>query len=132
VAVTALWEKPDALTAKSLYERGCLWNTFILVGAVSAFVRLVHDTRPELELFFPRAKESLSIDDIFRQIEPVDFSHEVIVPSGSKLRTVCLGDVGWSDLGEPERAMAIMLEHGTPEQKALASALLLQSSAGGP
>jgi hypothetical protein len=92
----------------------------------------VHDTRPDLELFFRRREEGCTVEDVFRRIEPVDFSHQVIVPSGSKLRTVCLGDVGWSDLGEPDRALAIMMEHGTPEQKEFASSRLLQSSPGGP
>jgi mannose-1-phosphate guanylyltransferase len=37
-AVERFWEKPTSQVAEALFARGCLWNTFVMVGRSSAFL----------------------------------------------------------------------------------------------
>lgn len=42
--VRQFWEKPDAGFAEMLRARGCLWNSFVMVGRVRAFLALVRES----------------------------------------------------------------------------------------
>jgi mannose-1-phosphate guanylyltransferase len=42
--VSRFWEKPSYPTAQALPARGCLWNTFVMVGRASLFQALVGNT----------------------------------------------------------------------------------------
>jgi mannose-1-phosphate guanylyltransferase len=46
--VRRFWEKPSRETAKQLMSAGGLWNTFIMVGRVSAFLSLIRHSLPDL------------------------------------------------------------------------------------
>jgi len=46
--VSRFWEKPHETLASSLMERGCLWNSFVMIGHVNAFMSLIRHTLPEL------------------------------------------------------------------------------------
>src|SRR5882724_7578023 len=39
--VKRFWEKPTARTAQELLERGCVWNTFVMIGRAQAFLDLI-------------------------------------------------------------------------------------------
>jgi hypothetical protein len=41
-----------------------------------------------------------------------DFSHQVLSVSTNQLAVLRMGDVGWSDLGTPERVMTAMTRSG--------------------
>jgi hypothetical protein len=45
-------------------------------------------------------------------VTPGDFSQQVLSVSTEKLAVLRMGDVGWSDLGTPERAKAALTRHG--------------------
>jgi mannose-1-phosphate guanylyltransferase len=51
--VKRFWEKPSLDDARGLLERGCLWNTFVMIGRVSAFLKIV-------ELGAPRVLSALA------------------------------------------------------------------------
>jgi len=63
--VSRFWEKPPLKRAEVLKRRGCLWNTFITIGRVGAFMELLQATLPELtrllEHSFSRARSINSI-----------------------------------------------------------------------
>jgi mannose-1-phosphate guanylyltransferase len=119
VPIARMWEKPARSTAEKLFRQGCLWNTFVMVGPLQGFLDLIQDATPEL--FQRIARQDVdAIGEAYKHIPPIDFSHDVLVPGFRSLRTLSLGDVGWSDLGEPRRAMAVVAEHGTRIQKARA------------
>src|ERR1019366_9444794 len=39
--VCRFWEKPSGTLASALMERGCLWNSLVMVGHVHAFLDLI-------------------------------------------------------------------------------------------
>ena len=51
--VKRFWEKPSVRTAEELLERGCVWNTFVMIGRAQAFLDLIRagasDTYQEFE-----------------------------------------------------------------------------------
>jgi mannose-1-phosphate guanylyltransferase len=38
--IRRFWEKPSPTVARKLFERGALWNSFVMVGRVAAFLTL--------------------------------------------------------------------------------------------
>ena len=67
--VSKFWEKPGLNLATSLMERGCLWNSFVIVGRVDALLKMTQAAMPELYAGFaaitPRSKRRLK-----RQFSP--------------------------------------------------------------
>src|SRR4029077_9281335 len=47
-SVRRFWEKPTSQLAETLLDRGCLWNTFVMVGRVCAFLDLIKTAAPEV------------------------------------------------------------------------------------
>ncbi|HLH06599.1 MAG TPA: sugar phosphate nucleotidyltransferase [Terriglobales bacterium] len=39
--VSRFWEKPSLALASALMDRGCLWNSFIMVGRIDCFLSLI-------------------------------------------------------------------------------------------
>ncbi len=78
--VRRFWEKPSHPTAQALFDRGCLWNTFVMAGRAS--------------------------------LSSGDFSHQVLTPSTRHLAVLRVGDIGWSDLGTPERVRTALARSG--------------------
>lgn len=117
--VSRFWEKPSTHIARALLTRGCLWNTFVMIGRAWAFLDI-------LKLVEPRMVEVLRADSGVAAAEPGlahrdetyaalamgDFSKQVLPISTQKLAVLRLGDVGWSDLGTPERFMCAMTQCG--------------------
>src|SRR4029453_6469523 len=46
--IRCFWEKPSAELATTLLARRCLWNSFVMVGRLSAFLDLIAAGAPEL------------------------------------------------------------------------------------
>lgn len=113
--VGRFWEKPSQAHAITLMEDGCLWNTFVMVGRVDAFLQLVRRASPELfECFesqrksFYTARERSALNSIYSALSPVSFSDEVLSASASDLGVIRGAGLGWSDLGEPKRVAAVL------------------------
>jgi len=49
---------------------------------------------------------------IYDQLQPSDFSKQVLSVSTKKLVVTSLGDIGWSDLGDPRRLIRTLFERG--------------------
>jgi mannose-1-phosphate guanylyltransferase len=47
-AIRRFWEKPAPELAGRLLASGCLWNTFVMVGRITAFIDLLGAGTPEL------------------------------------------------------------------------------------
>jgi mannose-1-phosphate guanylyltransferase len=86
--VNRFWEKPSLDVARGLLDRGCLWNTFVMIGRVKTFVGMLRDVIPN----------EVPISG--------DFSTQVLSALPERLAVLRLDNVGWSDLGTPERVMA--------------------------
>jgi mannose-1-phosphate guanylyltransferase len=115
--VARFWEKPSIDVARNLVNRGCLWNTFVMAGRVSAFLGLVQEIVPDLyHAFEPMlsggSTDQDAIESIYNFIPSADFSRLVLSAGNPRLSVMNLGDVGWSDLGDPQRLLETLSTHG--------------------
>jgi mannose-1-phosphate guanylyltransferase len=117
--VKCFWEKPSARTAEELLERGCVWNTFVMVGRAQAFLDLICAGAADIyQAFEPllRLPESIpaanALNAIYQCVTPADFSQLILSRTPERLGVWCLGDVGWSDLGDPRRVLTVLAETG--------------------
>ena len=117
--VKSFWEKPSPPVARDLLNRGCVWNTFVMVGRTQAFLDMVRSCAPGLyQAFEPMlARWSPETDEevmraVYEGTATADFSQSILSANPERLRVLCLGDVGWSDLGEPGRVIGVLAETG--------------------
>ncbi|MGH7409305.1 MAG: sugar phosphate nucleotidyltransferase [Candidatus Methylomirabilales bacterium] len=117
--VSRFWEKPSPPLAQTLMARGCLWNTFVMVGAVSAFLTLIRSTAPGLYEAFLRVRPSLgtpgepeAVRALYAALPSMNFSDYILTGSPPNLAVLPVYEVGWSDWGESERVLAALARMG--------------------
>ena len=117
--IRRFWEKPAPELAASLLSRGCLWNSFVMVGRVPAFIDLIAAGAPELvDAFEPvrralgSARERAAVERVYARLEPVNFSERVLEPAAARLGVVPVKGMEWSDWGNAERVFATMRRTG--------------------
>jgi mannose-1-phosphate guanylyltransferase len=129
--VSRFWEKPSHPTARALLARGCLWNTFVMIGRASIFLAMLDNTvAPGVMRAFMAARrdvgqaQSLAAqDELWAGLTTGDFSRQVLSVSTENLAVLRVGDVGWSDLGTPERVRAVMARSGLRFESTMLPAL---------
>jgi mannose-1-phosphate guanylyltransferase len=116
--VRRFWEKPSTSVAQELMERGCLWNSFVMVGSAGAFLKMIRCALPELFSYFEALvpvfgtrDEFLNLRTLYAWLRDVNFSKEVLEQRPSDLRVIKVDNVGWSDLGDPSRVGAVLRTH---------------------
>jgi mannose-1-phosphate guanylyltransferase len=110
--VARFWEKPTLERAEVLQRRGCLWNTFITIGRVGAFMELLQATVPKLRRSLEHSFIKGQIDQFYGQIAPVDFSRAVLTRMPGRLVVLRDSASGWTDLGSPRRVADVLLSQG--------------------
>ena len=112
--VRRFWEKPDAAFAAGLRDRGCVWNSFVMIARVRALLDLIRDCLPSLfdafEALGPLTggpEEGEALGSLYRRIAPADFSREVLSAQPEALGVIPVWGVAWSDLGSPERVLRV-------------------------
>jgi mannose-1-phosphate guanylyltransferase len=117
--VNRFWEKPSTQVAQALLTRGCLWNTFVMIGRASTFLNMVKAAVPRMVRVLeadsgPSGAEADLVhgEKAYAALNPGDFSEQVLSVSTEQLAVLRLGDVGWSDLGTPERVIFAMIRSG--------------------
>lgn len=117
--VAGFQEKPPLAIAEHLLRRGSLWNTFVMVGDVNAFLELAFASVPGLmralrsaPIFSVSDSEKRIAEWLYNRIDPADFSRQVLSPGAERLVTLRLGAVEWNDLGDPDRVISTLLESG--------------------
>src|SRR4030095_2233814 len=90
--VKRFWEKPSYGVARKLMQRGGLWNSFVMVGSVSAFLKIIERTLPGLYLVFQKiastfgtADEATTLSNAYSSIPPSNFSKQVLSQSPKDL-----------------------------------------------
>ena len=119
-AVTRFWEKPSGDTATDLMARGCLWNTFVMIGGLDPFRLLLQSAVPEMARAFEhiernRQTEAEAVARLYASCRPADFSRDVLMPHARHAAVVRLADVGWTDLGRPARVLRFLTQHRLAE-----------------
>ncbi len=115
--VRGFLEKPSLSVALELLERGSLWNTFVMVGHVLAFLEMVESELADVvealregELW--SGSEVHIPDALYDRIDSVDFSRQVLSAQAHRLVALRMGGSGWSDLGHPKRVMSVLQAAG--------------------
>jgi mannose-1-phosphate guanylyltransferase len=99
-------EKPSRQVACELLRSGGVWNSFLLVGAVSAFVQLYRRKLPELLAAFAalgRDRAPRQLQRLYATLPEADFSRDLLQGSESSLGLFIAPPCGWTDLGTPSR-----------------------------
>lgn len=115
--VRRFWEKPAIGVASRLIDRGCLWNTFIMVGQVSILQSMLADASPAVFQAFEAVRggaegDANALNRTYENIQTGDFSKQVLSALPERLAVLRLDTAGWSDLGTPERLAAACARFG--------------------
>jgi mannose-1-phosphate guanylyltransferase len=117
--IQRFWEKPAPQLAARLLARGCLWNSFVMVGRVPAFIDLIQTGAPDLVRAFEPVhrvlgspRERTVVDRVYASLETVNFSERVLEAAADRLGVVRLKGVEWSDWGNAERVFATIRRTG--------------------
>ncbi len=119
--VRRFWEKPSRALAEELWARGCLWNTFVMVGRVSAFLALIRSATPDLyeafeevRLALNTGRETEAVEAVYDRLPSMNFSHQVLAARPASLAVLPVSGVEWSDWGEPGRVLTSLARIGAP------------------
>jgi mannose-1-phosphate guanylyltransferase len=114
------WEKPTPGVACELYERGYLWNSFVIITNAKSLLFLMAKALPDLyrrfassRLAFASVREEEILRTVYRDLPSTDFSSQVLTQFSSEFGVLPVSGVRWSDLGDPKRLLAVMSENGT-------------------
>jgi mannose-1-phosphate guanylyltransferase len=117
--VRGFWEKPSRDLARALRAQGCLWNSFVLVGHLVAFLALLRGALPELAAAFDAVRPALNtsregevVQSVYAELGEFDFSRHVLAKNPASLAVLPVLGVGWSDWGEPGRVLARLASIG--------------------
>jgi mannose-1-phosphate guanylyltransferase len=130
--VRRFWEKPTAGLARALLKRGCLWNSFVMVGRAGAFERVVHEAAPEMAAALTHAASSLgrpneaaALRRAYGSLPTAGFSDLVLTRLAHRFSVLRVKDVGWCDLGNPRRAVESARRRGhEPPWRAVAASMI--------
>ena len=127
--VQRFWEKPSANAATTFMAQGFLWNSFVMVGRVEAFLRTIQHAVPRLYESFEAVKPALGTDreheavrDLYAGIDPSNFSHDVLSMRPNDFSVMPVKNVGWSDWGNPSRVLSTLARIGLQAEWAQTSA----------
>ena len=126
--VNRFWEKPNSDSARKLMDNGCLWNSFVMVGRVDALLKLTRRALPKMYSqfatimsMFETTTERKALQALYAKIQESNFSHEVLAARAEDLTVMRVGDVGWSDLGEPARVLSTLRRIGVQAEMAMSA-----------
>jgi mannose-1-phosphate guanylyltransferase len=135
--VSRFWEKPRQKLATTLMARGCLWNSFVMVGRVNAFLRPIRHTLPSLlgafesiRSSFSTASEEKELRALYSGIPATGFSQDVMSVRPRDLAVLCATGLGWSDLGEPGRVLSVLESKGVRTEWGFSAGRQLSRAAG--
>jgi mannose-1-phosphate guanylyltransferase len=108
--VRRFWEKPHPQLAGKLMKRGCLWNSFVMVGRVATFLKMIHRAVPNLfsrfqaiEPSLNNANEKEAVNKLYSCLPDVHFSQDVLAARTVPLAVMPVTGLTWNDLGKPQR-----------------------------
>jgi mannose-1-phosphate guanylyltransferase len=108
-------EKPPASRVGELIGRGCLWNSFVMVGWVETWLELIARTAPHLYHAFdavPRAlgmrHEAAVLERVYGSLPAISFARRVLTRAAGRLVTLAARGLQWSDWGSPQRVLATL------------------------
>lgn len=135
--VSRFWEKPRQKVAASLMAQGCLWNSFVMVGRLSAFLNSIQRALPSLLDRFESIRSSsltasadTELGELYSGIPTISFSQDVMSVRPMDLAVLCATGLGWSDLGEPGRVLSVLESKGVRSERGYGAGRQLGQGAG--
>jgi mannose-1-phosphate guanylyltransferase len=117
--IRRFWEKPSPPAAESLLGRGCLWNSFVMVGSARGLLNLMSTYAPELTVAFDGVRRVLgtpaeadAVERLYAGLPSTNFSDRVLAQAPGHLVTMRVKGVDWSDWGNPQRVLATVRRSG--------------------
>jgi len=117
--VRRFWEKPDDATARACMERGCLWNTFVVVARAAALldagrraIPSLHAALESIRPFSGTSAEARAIERAYAAAPPANFSERILQAFPALLAVSALPAVSWSDWGTPDRVLQTLRHEG--------------------
>lgn len=117
--VQRFWEKPQLDIARGLLTRGCLWNSFVMVGSVHNLLRLVRSTASGLYGLFKAAQPAIgtarelpTFRELYARVPSVDFSAGVLRARPKALTVLPVAGAGWTDMGNVDRVLNVIAACG--------------------
>jgi mannose-1-phosphate guanylyltransferase len=117
--VGRFWEKPPQPLAQVLFERGCLWNSFVLVARVPTLLELIRAAASDLYRAFMAAwlersslGEGRAMRSLYAGLPSTSFSDDVLEKDATHLAVLPVRGVMWSDWGEPARVLRTLRAAG--------------------
>ena len=111
--VRQFWEKPFALAAQGLIEKGWLWSTAVLAARASVLVEVAGRLRPGTALQISAAcplldtdQETWALQHAYASIRKESFSSAFLERCSASLVVYRLPALTWSDWGTQERVVA--------------------------
>ncbi len=111
--VRRFWEKPALRLAGTLMKRGCLWNSFVMVGRVQTFLQMIRRATPRLyggftaiQPYLHTEAEEREVRAMYSYLPSTNFSQQVLALRSADLAVLPVSGVGWTDWGEPRRVLA--------------------------
>ena len=106
-------EKPTTSIARDLLDRGCAWNTLVAVGHIDAFEALLRSARPDILDALARIRLGACEADVaavYRTLPSACFSRAALSRGTERLAVMIVPDLGWADLGRPERVADVLAD----------------------
>jgi mannose-1-phosphate guanylyltransferase len=118
-AVSRFWEKPRPERARTCLQKGCLWNTFVIVARAARiaevgrrYVPQLHGRLAALDRFFGTEHERWALRQAYALTPPRNFSRDVLEPGQGELMVAHMPAVTWCDLGTPRRVFQAVRQVG--------------------
>jgi mannose-1-phosphate guanylyltransferase len=118
--VAAFVEKPPRHQAEQLFSSGAVWNTMVLVARARALFDLYRrhlpfhaDVLARAQSLDARGRQSF-LNDWYADLPLADFCRDVLSRSADLHLYTWPDDMGWSDLGTPERLAAWLASQAEP------------------
>jgi hypothetical protein len=81
----AILGEAEPCGGRASQKSGCLWNTFVMIGSRDAFLGLLGRTVPHLIAAIVEWFSAPDLDRIYREIELIDFSKDVLSAAPERL-----------------------------------------------
>ena len=123
--VRRFWEKPTPELANKLMACGCLWNSFVMVGNVCAFLEMIRRASPDLYDRFGAVGPDLGTDNeedrvrsLYSQLPDINFSRHILAARPRDLAVLPVTGLRWRDLGKPRRVLSTLADIGVKPAQA--------------
>jgi mannose-1-phosphate guanylyltransferase len=113
-------EKPSLGVAAGLFGAGAVWNTMVLVARGTALAGLFDRHLPWIaDVFRPArrlspASRQAHFGEAYPALRGADFSRDLLTPADGLSLVTWPSEMGWSDLGTPERLGEWLAERRQP------------------